>query len=86
MIQITMEKKKLTIEAFQHELGDKFDQWKGNWKEEKFDALLKKYNFEEDEADRESLRIELKNLGFFKGGSKGNAHLSPSEFYFLITV
>jgi hypothetical protein len=66
-----MEKKELTLEAFQQELGAKFNKWKGNWKEDLFHELLNEYNFEENKFRRESLRIELKELGFFEGGSKG---------------
>ena len=65
-----MAKKELTLEAFKREFGDRWNEMKGNWKEEKFDSLLNKYNFEEDEVDREFLRVQLKNLGFFEG-SKG---------------
>jgi hypothetical protein len=77
------ERKELTIEAFRHELGEKFTQWNGKFKIEKFEALLNKYNFDTDEIDRESLRIELKALGFFEGGSKGKICISSFQASFI---
>jgi hypothetical protein len=62
------EKKKLTLLVFQQELRDNFNLWQGEFNEEKFEALLDHYNFETHIIGRESLRIQLRRLGFFLKG------------------
>ena len=81
-----MDKKELTLDSFQQELGENFNKWKGSWKEEKFDSLLNKHNFEQNKIRRESLRIELKQLGFFEGGSQGKFFYSDRTENFILRV
>ena len=62
------ERKSLTVETFKFVLCEKFKKWEGRYEEKLFDQLLNKYCFETDEVDRASLRLELKDLGFFEEG------------------
>lgn len=62
-----MVKKQLTFEVFKAALDKNWDLFNGNFKEERFEALLNEKNFQTSIEERELLRIELKKKGFFEG-------------------
>ena len=62
------ESNELTVDNFQRKLGQNYKIWEGKFKEEIFVELLNKYSFDTDVVNRESLRIQLKDLGFFEQG------------------
>ncbi len=78
---------KKLVQDFQVALGSKYDELKGNWKEEKFDVVLSKFNIKKDDYDKEELRIALKKEGFFEGVSTGNIfkyYKRHNSFLFLL--
>jgi hypothetical protein len=65
--------KPLTLDEFKKALGDNYAKWKGKFDKSLFDDLLNKLKFAHDKIDRQNLRIELEDEGFFEPTqAKGN--------------